>query len=169
MLSNLTRRIPITRQFSQYSQHSCRFFLFFCENSSLSLTLCLITDQASDVWTNTYLRLYSPFLFVECFTREDVNIHMTIACKFLSNNICTIVEDWYHDYFWLEYFSSSTHIGLVTRMTQNVWRHCVLIFYARSLLSCRKNTFSSFNIFFSLTIFDYWSCFNSPVSDVKVS
>ena len=36
----------------------------------------------------------SRFCFVKTDTREDANIHKAIACKYLSNNICTVVEEW---------------------------------------------------------------------------
>ena len=41
------------------------------------------------------------------------NVHKSIAYKYLSNNVCTIVEEWIHGYFCLGYFSSSTHSDLV--------------------------------------------------------
>ena len=46
-------------------------------------------------------------------TREDAHIHKTIACKYLSNNICTVVKEWHHGYLCLGNFSSSTHYDLV--------------------------------------------------------
>ena len=38
----------------QQSLHSCRRFLFFCENSGLSLAFCLVVHQPYDAGTNTY-------------------------------------------------------------------------------------------------------------------
>ena len=70
----------------------------------------------------------SRFCFVRIDTREDANIHKAIACKYLLNNICTVVEEWHHGYFCLGYFSSPTHFDLVTRMARKVWRHCGLVF-----------------------------------------
>ena len=66
-----------------------------------------------------------------CFridTQADANIHKTFACRYLSNSICTVVEEWYHGRFCLGYFSSSTHFDHVTRMARKVWRHCGLVF-----------------------------------------
>ena len=51
-----------------------------------------------------------------------------IAYMYLSNNICTVVEEWTHGYFFLGYFSSSTHFDLVIRLAQKAWRQCVLVF-----------------------------------------
>ena len=72
--------------------------------------------------------LHPVSVFTEIDTREDGNIHKAISCKFLSNNICTVVEEWHHDYFCLGYFFSSTHFELVTLKAQKVWRQCVLVF-----------------------------------------
>ena len=72
--------------------------------------------------------LVSRFIFKRIGTRADANIHKTFACKYLSNNICTVVEEWTNGYFCLGYFSSSTHFDLVIRLTQKVWRQCVLVF-----------------------------------------
>ena len=89
-----------------------------------------------------------------------------------------IVGEWHQGYFCLGYFVSSTHFDLATALGSG--------FCTRSLLSCRKlhwspfehwlfffplvtNTFSSFNATQSLSILDHCSCFNFPVSGVKVS
>ena len=61
--------------------------------------------------------------------RADANIHKAFAYKYLSNNFCTVVEEWTHGYFCLRYFSSSTHFDLVIRLAQKAWRlQCVLVF-----------------------------------------
>ena len=78
--------------------------------------------------TLAYPLLCNPFLFCQIDTREDANLHKVIACKYLSNNIGRVVEEWHHGYFCLGYFFSPTHFDLVTRMAQKVWRHCVLFF-----------------------------------------
>ena len=136
MLPSFARHNPSEIQFSQ--EHSCRRSLFFCGNSSLSLAFCLVLHQPYDAGTNIYPGLCSPLLFCEIDTREDANVHKAIACKYLSNNICTVVEEWTHGYLCLGCFSSSTLFDLVTRMAQKVWRHLWSGFCARSLLSCRK-------------------------------
>ena len=70
------------------------------------------------------------WLFINLMMREqvDANVHRAIACKYLSNNICTVVGEWHHGYFCLGYFFSSTHFDLVTRRAHKVWRHCGLVF-----------------------------------------
>ena len=128
MLPSRARRNPILVQFSQLPQHVCRCFLFFCVNSGLYLAFCLVVLQPFDAGTNTYPGLYSPFLFCGVDTREDANIHKAIACKYLSNNICTVVGEWHHGYFRLGYLSSSTHFDLVSLMARKLWRQCVLVF-----------------------------------------
>ena len=81
--------------------HYCRRFLFFCGNSSLSLIFCLVVHQPDDAGTNTYPWLHTQFLFCKIDIWEDANTHKAIACKYLSNNICTVVEEWQHGYFCL--------------------------------------------------------------------
>ena len=135
MLPSLARRNPIVVQFSHY----CRRFLFFSGNSSLSLASCLVVRQPYDSGTNTYPRLGNPVHFYGIGTQAGANIHKAFACRYLSNNICTVVEEWWHHgYFCLGYFSSSTQFDLVRRISRNVWRLCVLGFCVRSLLSYRK-------------------------------
>ena len=68
------------------------------------------------------------FFFVVIDTREIANIHKAIACKYTSNNICTVVGEWHQGYFCLGYYFSSTQFDIVTRMAQKVWRHCGLVF-----------------------------------------
>ena len=137
MLPSLARRNPIVVQFSQWPQHSCRRFLFFCANSSLSTAFCLVVHQHYDAGTNAHPRLCIPF---------HANIHKAITCKYLSKNICTVVKEWIHGYLCLGYFSSSTHIALVTLMAQKVWRLWVLVFvydrhsHARNCIGLLSNT-----------------------------
>ena len=78
--------------------------------------------------TDTCLLPYNPFHVRRIGTRADANIHKAIACKYSSNNICTVVEECQHGYFCLGYFSSSTHFDLVMRLAQKAWRQCVLVF-----------------------------------------
>ena len=79
----------------------------------------------------------SRFCFVKIDTREDANIHKTFACKYLSNNICTGVEEWTHGYFRLGYFSSSTLRPRDTVDSEGVAAVCSG-FCARSWASWRK-------------------------------
>ena len=72
--------------------------------------------------------LRTRFTFYRIGIRADANIHNAFACRYLSNNICTVVEEWTHGNFCLGYFSSSTHNDLVIRLAQRVWRQCVLVF-----------------------------------------
>ena len=51
-------------------------------------------------------------------TRVDASIHKAFACKYPSNNIYTVVEEWIHGYFCLGCFSSLTHFYLV----KGLWR-----------------------------------------------
>ena len=78
--------------------------------------------------TITCLQPYNPFHIHRIGTRADANIHKTFVCKYLSNIICTVVEEWTHGYFCLGYFSSSTHFYLMKKLARKVWRQCVLVF-----------------------------------------
>ena len=131
--------------------------------------------------------LITSFASLFCFvvdTREDANIHKAIACRYLSNNICTVVEEWTHRYFCLGYFFSSTHFDLVSLMARKVWWQCVLVFVhdlgsrdgkCIGLLSNSglffplvSDTFSSINTTGSPVTRYHSSCLNSLVPGVKV-
>ena len=160
--------------------------------SSLSLlfgnggAFYLVVRQPFDAGTNTYPLLYIAFLFCRIDTREDANTHKAISCKYLTNSICTVVEELYQDYFcpWILLFFDTLRPRVidVSGGVAAWWSG----FWARSLLSCWKlhwfpfehwtfplplltNTFSSFNSTQSLSILDHCSCFNSSVPAVKVS
>ena len=124
MFPSLARRNPFVVQFSQQPQHSCRRFLCFCGGMVAFLWLL--------VWlfVNLMMREQTliPFLFCRIDIREDAHIHKAISCKYLSNNICTVVEELHHGYFCLGYFFSSTHFDLVSLMAQKVWRLSVSVF-----------------------------------------
>ena len=62
---------------------SCSFSAFY-----------LVGHQPCNAETDTYLQRYNPFHFCSIDTRADANIHKTFTCKYLSNNICTVVEEW---------------------------------------------------------------------------
>ena len=50
-------------------------------------------------------KVHNPFLFYRIDT-VDANVHKAIACKYPSNSICTVVEEWHHGSFCLGYFFS---------------------------------------------------------------
>ena len=87
-----------------------------------------------------------PVLLCRIDTRLDANIRKAIACKYFSNNICTVVEEWNHDYFCLGYLSSPTHFDLVIRLARKAWRQCVLVLahdrysHARNCIGLLSNT-----------------------------
>ena len=150
--------------------------------SSLSSAFCLVVHQPYDAGTNTCPRLCSPFLHCKINTREDANIHKAIACKYLSNNIYLVVEEWHHGYFSLGYSSSSTHFDLVSLMggIRVGFLLCAIVtLIPENALVCFRtvafffplvtSTFSSFNATHSLSILDHCSWFNSLVPRVKVS
>ena len=83
-------------------------------------------------WISSFLAFYLV-VHQPCNAETD-----TCAYRYLSNTICTVVEEWTHGYFCLAYFSSSTHFDLVTRVAQKVCRKCVLGFCARFWASWRK-------------------------------
>ena len=87
-----------------------------------------VVHQPCHAETDSCLQPYNPFHFYRIGTRAHANVHKTFACRYLSNSICTVVEEWTHGYFCLAYFSSSTHFDLVMRLAQKVWRQCVLVF-----------------------------------------
>ena len=71
--------------------------------------------------------LKTRFILKEFDTRANANIHKAFACKYPSNNIYMVVEEWIDGYLCLGY-SSSTHFDLVIRLAQKMWRQCVLVF-----------------------------------------
>ena len=123
--------------------------------------------------------LTTRFIFIELALGRMPILTKPFACKYLSNNICTVVEEWHHGYFCLGCFSSSTHFDLVMRLPQKAWRQCVLVFLCTIVdlvpetasVSLRTlvfffplvtGTFSSFNAGYSFSTLDHCSCFNSP-------
>ena len=87
--------------------------------------------------------------------------------------------------FCLGHFSSSTHSDLVKRMAREVWRHHGLVFGTIVILNTGNciGLLSNTGLFLStgnrylfllqrhssLSILDHRSCFNSPVSGLKIS
>ena len=142
MLPSLAKRNPIVAQFSQQSQHSCRRFLFFCGNGGPSSAFCLVVPQPCNAETDSCLQPHKSFHFYRIGTRADANIHKAIACNYLSNNICTVIEEWHHGYFCLGYFFSSTHFDLVSSTARKVWRHCGLFFFC-TIVTLMPETASS--------------------------
>ena len=100
-------------------------FSSFAGMVAFLLAFCLVVHQTHDAGTNTCLQPYKPFHLDTIDTREDANIHKAIACKYLSNNFCTVVEELHHGYFCLKYFFSSTHSDLVKGLARKAWRQCV--------------------------------------------
>ena len=100
--------------------------------------LGLLFIKFCDAETDTCLQPYNPFLFYRIGTRADANLHNEFACRYPSNIICTVVEQWIHGYFCLGCFSSPTHFHLVKGLARKVWRQCVLVFCARSWVTWRK-------------------------------
>ena len=107
-------------------EKSCRRFHFFLGSTFFGFAWLFINLVNAE--TDTGLQPYEQFHFYGISTRTNASVHMTFAYKYLSNDICTIVEEWTHRYFCLGYFFSSTHFDLVTRVARKVWRQCVLVF-----------------------------------------
>ena len=125
--------------------------------------------------TNTYPRLYNPFHFYRINIRADANIHKTFACTYLSNNNCTLVEEWTH-----VFFASNTSLPRHTSTSWYGWlRKCGGIrcrFLATVSLRTLAfffplvtDTCSSFNAHQSLSTLYHCSWFNYPMPGVKVS
>ena len=112
--------------FLQLPQHSCLHFLFFL-GSGLSSAFYLVVHQPCNEETDTCLLTYNPFLLCKIGTWANANLHKAFACKYPSDNIYTIFEEWTHGYCCLGYFSSSTHFYLVKGLAPKVWRLCVLV------------------------------------------
>ena len=93
-----------------------------CWNHDKSNPYRLETTRIAEMWELS--PALHPVSFFQIGTREDANIHIAFAYRYLSNDICTVVEEWTHGYFCLGYFSSSTHFDLVIRLG----RQCVLVF-----------------------------------------
>ena len=120
---------PIVIRFSQEPQRLCLHCLFFLGRSFPS-AFYLVVHQPGSEGTNTCLLTYNPFSFWfhKIGTPADANIHKAFACKYPTNNIYTVAEEWIHGYFCLGCFSSSTHFYLVKGLARKVWRQCVLFF-----------------------------------------
>ena len=109
--------------------HNAFVFTFssFWEVAFVS-AFCFVAHQFCYEETNTCLPPYNPFLFHRIGTRADANIHKEFACRYPSNNICTVVEQWIHGYLCLGCFSSPTHFYFVKGLARKVIRQCVLVF-----------------------------------------
>ena len=81
--------------------------------SSSFLAFYLVVHQPCNAETNACLQPYNPFHFYKIGTRADANIHKAIACRYLSNLICTVVGEWTHDYFCLGYFDTRRPVDTV--------------------------------------------------------
>ena len=133
--------------FSQLPRHSCRRFLFHCGNGNL--WLCLVVHQPCDAGGS---KLLTSTLQIK-------------SARFSKNGTMVTFAS---DTSFLRHTSTS-----LSRMAQKVWRQCVQVFWARSLLSCRKlhrSPFEHWLAFFDpLVTSTFSSFFNSPVPGVKVS
>ena len=101
--------------------------LLFLGSSSFS-AFFVVVHQRCHAETDTCLQPYNEFHFCRIDTRANAIIHKAFAYKYLSNNVCTVVEEWRHSYFCFGYFFFSTHFDLVIRLAQKAWRQCVLVF-----------------------------------------
>ena len=127
---------PVVIRFSQQPQRLCLHFLFFLGSRSFCLFIWLFIHFVMRKQT-LVSSITTRFIFHKIGTRADANIHKTFACRYLSNSICTVVEEWTNDYFCLGYFSSWTHIYLLIRLAEGVAAACSG-FCARSWVSWRK-------------------------------
>ena len=91
---------PIVIRFSQLPQRLCLHILFFLR-SILSSAFYLVVHQHCNEETNTCVLTYKPvFSIVKlALGRMPINIHKEFACRYPSNNIYTVVEEWTHGYF----------------------------------------------------------------------
>ena len=96
---------------------------YICHGIPVSSFVSFLT-----VLTDICLLLCIPNQFCKIDIREDANSYNVISYKYLSNYICTVVEEFCQSDFCLGYFSSSTHFDLVIRLAQKAWRQCVLVF-----------------------------------------
>ena len=65
-------------------------------------------------------------------------------CKYLSNNTCTVVEEWHHGSLYLGYFSSSTHFDLETKSAGKEGRLWVWVFFRTIVTLMPETTLVSF-------------------------
>ena len=117
--------------------------------------------------------------------REDANTHKVISYKYLSNSICTVVEEFCQPDFCLWRFFFSTYFYLVIDGLRGWSGFLVSVCGARSSLSCPKlhwspfehwsfflplvtHAFSSFNANQALSTLDHCSCFEFPVSEFLI-
>ena len=136
--------------------------------------------------TDTRLLLCIPIQFYRIDIREDANTHKVILYKYLSNRICTVVEEFCQSDFCLWRFCFSTCFYLVSlNLAQRVVRLSVSVLvhdhhsHAGNCTGLPSNTglfLSTGNTYLflfqrqlSLSTLDHSSCFDFPVSGVKVS
>ena len=96
-LPSLALHNQIVIHFPQEPQHSCHRCLFFLGFGLLFGCFVNLTMRKQTLVSS----LTNPFQFERIGTRADANIHKTFAYSYLSNNICTVVEEWTHGYFLL--------------------------------------------------------------------
>ena len=141
--------------------------------------------QPRSAGTDTCLLLRIPIQFYRIDIREGANTHKVISYKYLSNRICTVVEEFCQSDFslWRIFFLDV----LLPRVIDGSEGGAAfgVGFRARSPLSCRKLHLSPFehwpyslhwqhtpfplsNANEPLSTLDHCSCFDFPVSGVKV-
>ena len=102
------------------------------------MTFDLVVHRTCNAETDTCLQPYNPCHFDRNGNRADANIHKTFANRNLSNNLCTVVEEWTHGHPFLDTLRPRDTVGSesVTAVCSGFW--------ARSLLSCQKLHWSPF-------------------------
>ena len=93
MTPSLARHNPIVVEFFTIAAAILSSPFFLGENGRFVSTFCLVVRQPYDDGTNAYHQFYIPFLLCRIDIREHANIHKAISCKYLSNSICTVVEE----------------------------------------------------------------------------
>ena len=98
--------------------------------------------------------------FMKIGTGADASAHNAISCKYLCNNICTVVGEWHHGYFCLGYFFDTLRrcekdgSEGVAALCSGFLRTIVILMPENASVSLRTlpfffplvtNTFSSFN------------------------
>ena len=78
--------------------------LLLGNSCSLSAFYCVV-HQPCNAETDTCLQPYNLFHFLRIGTWADAKIHKAFACRYFSDNIGTVVEEWTHGYFCLGYLA----------------------------------------------------------------
>ena len=84
------------RGLSESNTLNCVQDFLHCVSPKLFRSFYLVVHQPWSEGTNTCLLTYNPFSFCKIGTWADANIHKAFACRYSSNNIHTVVEEWTH-------------------------------------------------------------------------